>query len=126
MESGLANRLVQIGIRTLNEHCRAQAERFGVELVEMRRFRLDRLSLPGAPLYVSIDLDALDPAYAPGVSHPEPGSLSTRELISVLHEVSGPIVGGDIVELNPSRDPAGITATVAAKLLKEIGSLAAA
>jgi arginase family enzyme len=74
MEEGLARRLVQIGIRTLNKHQREQADRFGVIQVEMRdvgsvSFAFDH------PLYISIDLDGFDPAYAPGVSHHEPGGL---------------------------------------------------
>ena len=124
MEGGHASRLVQVGIRTLNRHCRDQARRYGVEMIEMRDFSASSVPIPDAPLYISIDLDALDPAFAPGVSHHEPGGLSTRELIAVLHRVRGPIVGADIVELNPSRDPTGITATLAAKLVKELAALA--
>jgi agmatinase len=126
MEAGLASRLVQVGIRTLNPHCRDQAARFGVEMVEMRDFRADAVPIPAAPLYISIDLDALDPAFAPGVSHHEPGGLSTRELLSVLHRVAGPLVGADVVEYNPTRDVNGVTAVVAAKLVKELAALAAA
>ena len=125
MERGLAKRLVQVGIRTLNRHCREQAERFGVELVEMRDFSAPDVPIPDGPLYVSIDLDALDPAFAPGVSHHEPGGLSVRDLLSVLHRVRAPIVGADVVEYNPVRDINGMTATVAAKLVKELAALAA-
>ncbi|MBA3576007.1 MAG: agmatinase [Sphingomonas sp.] len=124
MESGNATRLVQVGIRTLNRHCREQAQRFGVEIVEMRDFEPGSVTIPDAPLYISIDLDALDPAFAPGVSHHEPGGLSTRELLSVLHRVRSPIVGADVVEHNPSRDRDGVTATLAAKLVKELAALA--
>jgi arginase len=73
-------------------------------------------------VYLSVDMDALDPAYASGVSHPEPGGLSTRELLGIIQSVRAPIVGADIVELNPKRDPQGITAMAAAKILKEIAS----
>jgi arginase family enzyme len=73
-------------------------------------------------VYLSFDLDALDPAYAPGVSHHEPGGLSVREVLNVIRRVAGPIVGADIVELNPRRDLNGVTAMVAAKLLREIGA----
>ena len=124
MERGLARRLVQVGIRTLNRHCREQAERFGVEVVEMRHFEAAAVPIPEGPLYVSIDLDALDPAFAPGVSHHEPGGLSVRDILTVLHRIEGPIVGADVVELNPSRDINGMTATVAAKLVKELAALA--
>ena len=125
MEAGHAKRLVQVGIRTLNNHCREQAERFGVEMVPMRDFAPDRVPLPGSPLYVSIDLDALDPAFAPGVSHHEPGGLSVRDILNVLHRLRGPIIGADVVEYNPARDVNGMTAVVAAKLVKELAAMAA-
>jgi arginase len=123
MESGHARRLVQVGIRTLNRHCRAQAERFGVEIVEMRDFAPERVPILEAPLYVSIDLDGFDPAFAPGVSHHEPGGLSVRDCLAVLHLIPGPIVGADVVELNPSRDVNGVTATLAAKLVRELAAV---
>jgi arginase len=120
MENQLVQRLVQIGIRTLNGHQRAQAEKYGAEIYAMENLPdLAKLRLAG-PLYVSFDMDALDPAFAPGVSHWEPGGLSTREAIQYLQSLPAPIVGADIVELNPVRDPSGLTATVAAKLLKEL------
>jgi arginase len=123
MEQGLATRLVQVGVRTLNKHCREQVRRFGVEVVEMRDFAPDRVPVPDTSLYVSIDMDALDPAFAPGVSHHEPGGLSVRDVLSVLHRVPSPIVGADVVEYNPVRDINGVTAVVAAKLIKELASL---
>lgn len=125
MEAGHARRLVQVGIRTLNRHCQEQAQRFGVEIVPMRDFAPNAVPIPEPPLYVSIDLDALDPAFAPGVSHHEPGGLSVRDILSVLHRVPGPIVGADVVEYNPARDVNGMTAVVAAKLIKELAALAA-
>jgi agmatinase len=123
MERGLARRLVQIGIRTLNRHCREQAERFGVEIVEMRHFAPDAVPRPAGPLHVSIDLDAFDPAFAPGVSHHEPGGLSVRDVLAVLDRVRAPIVGADIVEYNPARDLNGVTAILAAKLVREVAAL---
>ena len=124
MEEGLVARLVQLGIRTLNEHQRQQADRFGVEVLEMSRWRLED-GLPGdleGPIYLSLDLDALDPAFAPGVSHPEPGGFSTRELLDILQTLPSPLIGADIVELNPLRDVHDLTARVAAKMLKEIAA----
>ncbi|MEZ5681148.1 MAG: agmatinase [Erythrobacter sp.] len=120
MESGKVRRLVQVGIRTLNTHQREQAARFGVEQHEMRDLSdLDTLCFDG-PLYISIDLDALDPAYAPGVSHHEPGGLSTRQVLDCIHKTRGRLIGGDVVEYNPTRDFNGVTAMVAAKLVKEL------
>jgi arginase len=123
MEEGRGGRLVQVGIRTENDHQREQARRFGVETITMNAFDPDRVPIPEPPLYVTIDLDALDPAFAPGVSHHEPGGLSVRDLLRVLRRIRGPLVGADIVELNPMRDPTGVTAAVAAKLVKELGAL---
>ena len=139
MEAVLVKRLVQIGIRTLNQHQREQAERFGVEIITAAawpgsRFLRATSVQPGAegtgslaepqpltgPIYLSLDLDVLDPAFAPGVSHHEPGGLSSRDVIDLIQALPGPIVGADIVELNPHRDLVNMTAMVAAKCLKEI------
>ena len=120
MEEKLAKRLVQVGIRTLNGHQREQAERFGVEIHEMKDWRDDLEFNFETPVYISVDVDGLDPAYAPGVSHREPGGLSTRQVIDLIHRVKQPVVGADIVEFNPRMDSSNITATVCAKILKEI------
>jgi arginase len=120
MEEDLAKRLVQVGIRTINRHQREQAERFGVEVTEMRSLgAFERLTAVG-PVYITFDMDVLDPAFAPGVSHREPGGMSVREAITHLHAIEGEIVGADLVEYNPVADVGGVTATVAAKILKEI------
>jgi arginase len=79
MESGLAKRLVQVGIRTLNRHQRDQAQRFGVDIVEMRSLPAYGHLKSDGPIYLSFDLDVLDPAFAPGLSHREPGGMSVRE-----------------------------------------------
>jgi arginase len=120
MEERLAKRLVQLGIRTMNKHQREQAARFGVEVVEMRALpAYDRLKIDG-PVYISFDMDALDPAFAPGISHREPGGMTVRQAIDHLHAIRGTIVGADIVEYNPGQDVSGMTATVAAKIVREI------
>jgi arginase len=120
MEEGLARRLVQVGIRTLNDHQRAQAERFGVEIISMRDWVAGRRPSVTGDVYLSLDLDGLDPAFAPGVSHREPGGLSVREMLQVIQGIGGDVVGADVVEYNPRQDWGGLTATVAAKLVKEI------
>jgi arginase len=122
MERGRVRALVQVGIRTLNAHQKSQAQRYGVAIHGMDDFDPRAIVLPRGPVYLSFDLDALDPAYAPGVSHHEPGGLSVREVLNVIRRVPGPIVGADIVELNPLRDVNAVTAMVAAKLLREIGA----
>jgi len=122
MESGLAWRLVQVGIRTINRHQREQAERFGVEVIEMGAWHEAlRLSFD-SPVYVTIDMDGLDPAFAPGVSHREPGGPTTRQVLDVIQQIDAPVVGADIVEFNPTQDPLGLTAMVCAKLMKEVAS----
>jgi agmatinase len=122
MEQKLAVRLVQVGVRTLETEERAQTERFGVEIIDMIQWQSGSVPEFDGPLYISIDLDVLDPAFAPGVSHHEPGGLTTREVIRMIQEIRAPIVGGDIVELNPKRDLVDMTAMVAAKLLKEMAA----
>lgn len=120
MENNLASTLVQVGIRTLNDHQREQALKFGVKIIQMRDW--DNAKLPSFknPLYISLDMDAFDPAFAPGVSHHEAGGLSSRQIIELIHSIGSPIVGADIVEYNPTRDIQDITASLAAKMMKEI------
>ena len=120
MGEGIASRLVQIGIRTLNPHQQEQASRFGVEVHTMREgIPVDGLSFSN-PVYISLDLDALDPAFAPGVSHREAGGLSSREVIGLLQGLRGEVVGADLVEYNPGQDLGRVTASLAAKLMKEL------
>ena len=120
LENGLASRMVSVGIRAANPHQREQADRFGVETHGPSDDLTAVLASLEPPLYVSLDLDVLDPAFAPGISHYEPGGLSTRQVLEIIHALPCPPVGADIVELNPDRDLHGVTAMVAAKLLKEI------
>jgi len=120
MESGLAKRLVQVGIRTMVGHQREQAKRFGVEVLTMQRWQDVFKVQFDSPLYITFDMDCLDPAFAPGISHWEPGGLSTREALSIIQSLRANIIGADIVELNPTRDPLGVTEMVGAKIFKEI------
>jgi len=122
LENGLAAGLTQLGIRTLNAHLRAQVARFGVSAFAPDEHEEGLAALPAGPTYISIDLDGLDPAFAPGVSHHEPGGLTAREVLSVIWKTPGPVIGGDIVELNPDRDINDMTAVLAAKLVKELAA----
>ncbi len=122
MEEKLASRLVQVGIRTLNPHQKQQAQRFGVEIIHMQNLQQATSIHWENPVYLSIDLDVLDPAFAPGVSHHEPGGMSTRRLIDLIQGLQVPIAGADIVEYNPKRDASEITAMAAVKILKEVAS----
>ena len=125
LERGLARRLVQVGIRTMNAVQRSVAERYGVEIVPMQGYALERVPKLDGPVYVSIDLDGLDPSCAPGVSHHEPGGLGTRQVLDLLDSLRVPVIGADVVELNPNRDINGMTAVLAAKLVKELAALIA-
>ncbi|MFN8670064.1 MAG: agmatinase [Gemmatimonadaceae bacterium] len=120
MEEGLADQLVQVGIRAMTRHQREQADRFGVDVVDMRRWVAGERFALRHPVYLSLDVDVLDPAFAPGVSHREPGGLSVREVLSVVQGIDQPMVGADLVEYNPRRDLDEVTAPVCAKLIKEI------
>jgi len=120
MEGGYAARLVQVGIRTFNTHQREQARRLDVESLEMKDFDIERITAFKNPVYLSIDMDGIDPAYAPGVSHLEPGGLTSRQVIEIIRNVNTKIIGADIVEYNPEKDVQDVTAALAAKLLKEI------
>jgi len=122
MEDKLVKRLVQVGIRTFNTHQREQVQKFGVEVIEMHQLRDSPQLVFDSPVYISFDIDALDPAFAPGVSHREPGGMSTRQAIDMIQGMKGKVVGADIVEFNPRMDPLHITGTVCAKLLKEIAA----
>ena len=129
MDEKLADQLVQVGIRTMNATQRTQAERHGVDVIDMRAWVTGRRPALEAPIYISIDLDAFDPAFAPGVGHREPGGLTVREVLTVLQGLPVPIVGADVVEFNPQQDAGGgggaggaggVTAAVCAKLVKEL------
>lgn len=122
MEEGLADRLVQVGIRTMSRHQREQARRFQVEVLEMQNWR-DGTPLDfDMPVYLSLDLDVIEPGLAPGVSHREPGGLSVRQAIAVIQSLGGELAGADLVEFNPVADPTGVTASVSAKLVKELAA----
>ena len=122
MEQKLVKRLVQVGVRTFTAHQREQIRKFGVETIEMRDVTPDLQLEFDSPVYISFDVDALDPAFAPGVSHREPGGLSTRQAIDLIQRLKGKVVGADIVEFNPRMDPLHITGTVCAKVFKEIAA----
>lgn len=78
------------------------------------------------PVYLSFDIDCLDPAFAPGTGTPVAGGMSTFEALQTLRGMRGlDIIGGDLVEVSPPYDHAGITALAGATILFEILCLAA-
>lgn len=117
--------ITQIGIRTMNSIQNQQAKRFSdrFHLVLARDLPEQLEYLPhlteGAPVYLTIDLDGLDPAFAPGVSHPVPGGLSSRQVLNLIQRARWNLVGMDVVELNPEQDVNNQTAILAARLLHE-------
>lgn len=119
VDDGLAASIVQVGVRAITAAHRAKALKGGVRMVEMKDIDGPLHLRFANPVYVSFDMDALDPAFAPGVSHHEPGGLTTRQALQVIQALKGRIVGMDVVELNPGRDPAAITAAAAFKIIKE-------
>ena len=115
-------RCLQLGIRS------GTAEEWAYA-TERTRFAPGVQPLPSAwepvlrsvPIYLTVDIDAADPAAAPGTGTPEAGGFSARELLEVLWAMDGlNIVAADVVEVAPAYDPTGITATLAAKVVREI------
>ena len=120
MEKKLVKRLVQVGVRTNTDHLNDQIKKYGVECFEMKDWMgYEDLNLEG-PVYMSIDLDGLDPTFAPGVSHPVPGGLLTREVLDLIHTAGPNLIGADVVEYNPTRDVKEMTANVAGYLVREL------
>lgn len=82
----------------------------------------------GARVYVTVDIDVLDPAFAPGTGTPEAGGLSSRELLALLRGLAplgSRLAGADVVEVSPPYDPSGVTAVAAANVAYELVALAA-
>ena len=89
------------------------------DIVQRIRTRTD-----GCPVYLSIDVDVLDPAFAPGTGTPEMGGLTSRELLGLIRGLRGiPVVAGDVVELSPAYDHAELTALAAATIVYDIVSI---
>ncbi len=107
----------ELGFRTVTA---MEIERIGVEGALSRI----RERVGDAPLYISIDIDVLDPAHAPGTGTPEAGGLTSRELLGILRGLAGaPLVGADVVEVSPAYDHAEITAVAAAHVSFELLAL---
>jgi len=119
-ESRLIAAHVAVGIRCWDPGSKAQADRFGVTILAPHELEQMPPAIFDGPLYLTIDLDGLDPAFAPGVSHPEPGGLSTSDVLALIRRAGAALIGADIVELNPERDPMLATARVTVRLIKEI------
>jgi agmatinase len=119
-EEGLLASLTQLGIRADTPPQAGMARRWGVVQHGPDAVAAFDPAMLRSPLYLSIDIDGFDPAYAPGVSHPEAGGLAPREVIRLLQRLPVGWVGADVVEVVPGRDAAGTTVALAAKLVKEL------
>ena len=122
-------RLVQIGIRTLNAVQKNHMDSFSetIQVIPAHQVPKDLtgiLTNMDTSIYISVDMDVLDPAFAPGVSHRESGGLSVRQVLDLIQSIpSGAnIIGADIVEYNVDRDVDFLTASAAAKIMKELAA----
>jgi len=120
MENGFAVKLVQVEIRTLNPYQAEQANKYDVEIHKMKNLDLSTIPKFKNPLYISLDMDGFDPAFAPGVSRHEARGLTSRQVIDLIQNIYSEIIGADIVEYNPNRGFQSMTAFLAAKMMKEI------
>jgi agmatinase len=126
-------RTVQIGLRGSSEYLYEFAADSGMTCIHAEE--IDALGIPvviararevvgEGPVYLSFDIDALDPAFAPGTGTPEIGGLTTREAQAILRGLKGiDLVGGDLVEVAPQYDATANTAHAGAQMLFEILSL---
>lgn len=134
VEAGLLDpkRTIQIGIRgaqNSDEGWRYSLDS-GMRVVFIEEFEAKgvedivqgaRRIVGDGPTYLSLDIDGLDPVYAPGTGTPEVGGMSTRETLGLLRGLDGlNLVGGDVVEVSPPYDPSGNTALLGATLMYEI------
>ncbi|MFX1283062.1 MAG: agmatinase [Promethearchaeota archaeon] len=123
--------IIQVGIRASTEEQRKFAENSGITTITSNEFQRKGAAAIAYltekifkqtvdQIYLSMDLDILDPAFAPGLGNPEPGGLTTRDVINFIQELSNlPIFAIDIVEFCPDYDQSNITAFAVAKIIKE-------
>ncbi len=129
------DRCVQVGIRGSAELAWAFSYDSGMTVIHMDEFHemgmdtvidLCREKAGGGPVYISVDVDGIDPAYTPGTGTPEIGGLTPLEAQRILRGLAGlPIIGGDVVEVAPQYDPSSNTAHVGASMMFEILGLLA-
>jgi len=137
VESGLVDpeRTIQIGIRGSSEILWQFSYDNNMRVMHIEEFyelgwknvvREIRTLIGDEPVYISFDIDCLDPAFAPGTGTPVAGGMTTFEALQTLRGLKGlNIIGGDLVEVSPPYDPMGITALAGATIMFEILCLAA-
>jgi agmatinase len=139
LEAGVIDpkRSVQIGLRGSLYSAQDEADNHGLgfHTLTAREFEHDAAialirEYATGPVYLTVDIDALDPAFAPGTGTPEIGGLTTREMTALLagigEEVGPSMVGADVVEVSPPYDPTGITALAGANVAYHLLSILAA
>lgn len=126
-----------IGVRAWSSEESSYAKKHGLKTISSELFEdrsvseivneVKQLLKHVDKVYISIDFDAFDPSYAPGVSNPEPLGITPRKLLRVLRELilsnKLRVVGFDVVEVNPLKDPSDVTSILAAKMIIEMSSL---
>lgn len=123
LEAGVKpGNLYQFGIRSGTrdeyEFGRSQCRLYPHAVLEPLKQVLPELQ--GRPIYITIDIDVMDPAFAPGTGTPEPGGISSREMLSALHALKGlNVVGFDVVEVAPNLDTSDRTVVLGALLIRE-------
>jgi agmatinase len=116
----------QFGIRSMTKDEVAYVKEAGIHFYPFDVLAPLEKCLPtlaGRPVYVTIDIDALDPAHAPGTGTPEPGGITSKEMLAAIHAIARSevnVVGADLVEVAPAYDHSEQTPVVAAKLIREM------
>ena len=115
--------IYQFGIRSGTkdefEFAHKNTNMFTFDVIEPLKQCIDKFK--NRPLYVTLDIDVLDPAYANGTGTPEPGGISSKELLQSIHLLKDHnIVGFDLVEVSPPYDPSDRTALIAAKIIRDV------
>lgn len=122
------SRLIHLGARAASKDEWELAKKENIRMLTSKQLlqgqSIDKLLDGLASIYISVDLDVMDPAYAPGVGTPEPGGISSDQLLGLLRRLKGKkIAGFDIVELDPPYDSSGITSIAAASIFSTLSSL---
>ncbi|HEY5596964.1 MAG TPA: agmatinase [Candidatus Bipolaricaulota bacterium] len=119
LEGASGKRMAQWGIRASTPAQEAAARKAGMRTVCAWDLA-GQTYASDDPVYVSFDIDVLDPSCAPGCGNPVPGGLSMREALNLIHAIKAPIACMDVVEVNPLLDPSGISALAAARVAVEL------
>lgn len=125
LEEGILNEVVQMGIRgsLYSRDDVEDSKKLGVKSFTIRdlKYRLKEVlkELPSGKTYVSIDIDVVDPAFAPGTGTPEVGGLTSFEIVEIIRSFDFSIIGFDVVEVSPPYDVSEITSMLGANIIYE-------